>query len=73
MCFRSRPEGSTGSSFPLEAGEVKAGTAEPLGMVKVQPQYSSRMWEQAVCVRVCVCVCVSDTERSLLVRHDLYP
>lgn len=50
MRFLCRPEGNTSDLFPLEAGEVKAGTQEPLGTVKVQPQYISRMWEQFVCV-----------------------
>lgn len=62
-CCLRRPEGNTGGLFPLEAGEVKAGTPEPLGTVKVQPQYISRMWEQFVC----------DTKRSVLVLDDLYP
>lgn len=61
-CLR-RPEGNTGGLFPREAAEVKAGTPEPLGTVKVQPQYISRMWEQFVC----------DTKRSGLVLDDLYP
>lgn len=73
-CFLCRPEGNTGGLVPLEAGEVKAGTQEPLGMAKLQPQYSSRMWEQSVCVCGCARtrVCVCDTERSPLVHHDLY-
>lgn len=49
-CFPCRPGGNTGVLFPLEAGEVKAGTRKPLGTVKVQPQYISRTWEQFVCV-----------------------
>lgn len=49
-CFLCRPGGNTGGLFPLEAGEVKAGTQKPLGTVKVQPQYISRTWEQFVCV-----------------------
>lgn len=44
------PEVTRAVYFPLEAGEVKAGTWKPLGTVKVQPQYISRTWEQFVCV-----------------------
>lgn len=61
-CFLCRPEGNAGGLFPLEAGEVKAGAQKPLGTVKVQPQYISRMWEQFVCVT-----------RKALVLDDLFP
>lgn len=67
-CFPGRPEGNAGGLFPLEAGEVKAGTREPLEMAKSAA--SVQLTDVGI---LCVCVCVCDTERSLLVRHDLYP
>lgn len=55
-----RPGGNAGGLFPLEGGEVKAGTREPLGMAKSAASVQLR---DVGILRLRVCVCVTPKGR----------